>query len=202
MPFTDVGDPAEVRLDALGSQVFQGETLPVRGGRNPEFADDAHRDRFAQPEERVGAGMYGIATIFLTNEAKSSTLPASCLEGESKGGKANVYVIKDGKAKKTRVEVGLDDGIRVKILCGLTPQDDVIVDSQRGERWSLRVGQPAKPWKNSRRIDDRSDVQESLWNARFFWVVLDRIAHERKRGSVADRVSLSKWSAQAKSLSM
>ena len=70
--------------------------------------------------------MYGIATIFLTNEAKSSTLPASCLDGESKGGKANVYVIKDGKAKKTRVEVGLDDGIRVEILSGLKPQDDVI----------------------------------------------------------------------------
>ena len=37
-----------------------------------------------------------------------------------------MYVIKDGKAKKTRVEVGLDDGIRVEILSGLKPQDDVI----------------------------------------------------------------------------
>ena len=81
------------------------------------------------PENRIRPGMYGIARIILDTSTKNSTLPASCLVGESKGGKADVYVIKDGKAKKTKVTVGADDGIRVEILSGLTPQDEVIVST-------------------------------------------------------------------------
>jgi multidrug efflux pump subunit AcrA (membrane-fusion protein) len=73
--------------------------------------------------------MYGIAKVILGTPIKSSTLPAYCIVGESKDGKADVYVIKDGKAKKTQVAVGADDGIRVEILSGITPEDEVIVNT-------------------------------------------------------------------------
>ena len=81
------------------------------------------------PKNELRAGMYGIAKIFLENMARSSTLPASCLVGEAKGGKAELFIIKDGKAKKTRVEIGADDGIRVEIVSGLSAQDEVIANA-------------------------------------------------------------------------
>jgi multidrug efflux pump subunit AcrA (membrane-fusion protein) len=59
--------------------------------------------------------------------------------GDSKGGKADVYVIKDGKAKKVPIEVGADDGIRVEVRSGLDPKDEVIKDPS-----SVTEGIPVK----------------------------------------------------------
>ena len=81
------------------------------------------------PKDRIKPGMYGIAKVILDTATKNSTLPAYCLVGESKDGKGELFVIKDGKAKKTKVTVGADDGIRVEILSGITPEDEVIVNT-------------------------------------------------------------------------
>ncbi len=126
VPFADVGDPAEVRLDALGARVFKGKVSRFAEAEDPTSRTMHTEIDLPNPKNELRAGMYGIATIFLDNETKSATLPTSCLEGESKGGKADVFAIKDGKAKKTRVEIGADDGIRVEILSGLTTKDEVI----------------------------------------------------------------------------
>jgi multidrug efflux pump subunit AcrA (membrane-fusion protein) len=92
------------------------------------------------PDGRLRPGMYGIARILLDTATKNATLPASSLVGESKGGKADVYVVKDGKAKMARVEVGADDGLRVEILSGLDPKDEVILNTS-----SVTEGTPVKP---------------------------------------------------------
>ena len=81
------------------------------------------------PKDRIKPGMYGIAKVILDTATKNSTLPAYCLVGESKDGNGDLFVIKDGKAKKTKVTVGADDGIRVEILSGITPDDEVIVNT-------------------------------------------------------------------------
>jgi HlyD family secretion protein len=129
VPLTDVGDRAEVTLDALGSEILKGKV-----SRFAETEDPTSRTMYTEidlpnPGDRIRAGMYGIAKIMLETETRSSTLPASCVVGESNGGKADLYVVKDGKAKKTRVEVGADDGIRVEILSGITSQDEVIMNT-------------------------------------------------------------------------
>lgn len=128
VPLTNVGDVAEITLDALGSKVFKGKVSRFAETEDPTSRTMHTEIDLPNPKNELRAGMYGIAKIFLDSAVKSSTLPESCLVGESKGDKADLYVIKDGKAKKTRVEVGSDDGIRVEILSGVTPQDDVIVN--------------------------------------------------------------------------
>jgi HlyD family secretion protein len=129
VPLTDVGDPAEVTLDALGGEVFKGKVSRFAEAEDPTSRTMHTEIDLPNPQNRLRAGMYGIAKIFLHTSAKSSTLPASCIVGESKGGTGDVYVIKNGKAKKTRVEVGADDGIRVEILSGLSPDDEVILNT-------------------------------------------------------------------------
>ena len=89
--------------------------------------------------------MYGIAKIILDTSTKSSTLPAKCLIGESKGGKADLFVIKDGKAKKVRVAIGADDGLRVEVLSGISPEDDVILDTGRVTEGAPVRALPAAP---------------------------------------------------------
>jgi HlyD family secretion protein len=127
VPMTDVGDLAEVTLDALPDRVFKGTV-----SRFADTEDVTSRTMHTEidlpnPDDLIRPGMSGIARIFLETDTKRSTLPASCLVGETRGDKADVYVVKDAKAKKTQVKISADDGLRVEILDGLGPDDEVIV---------------------------------------------------------------------------
>jgi RND family efflux transporter MFP subunit len=140
VPYLDVGDPAEVTLDALPGEVFRGKVSRFADAEDPTSRTMHTEIDLPNPKNRLRPGMYGIAKIVLDTASKHATLPASCLVGESKGGQGDVYVIKDGKANKTRVEVGLDDGLRVEILKGLTPEDEVIMNTG-----SVTEGAPVRP---------------------------------------------------------
>jgi HlyD family secretion protein len=128
VPLTDIGDPAEVTLDAMGTEVFKGTVSRFADAEDPSSRTMHTEIDLDNPKDRIKPGMYGIAKVILDTATKNSTLPAYCLVGESKDGKGEVFVIKDGKAKTTKVTVGADDGIRVEILDGITPEDDVIVN--------------------------------------------------------------------------
>ena len=139
VPLTNVGDDAEVTLDALSGEVFKGKVSRFADTEDPTSRTMHTEIDLPNSRDRIRAGMYGIAKIILDTSTKSATLPAYALVGESKGGKADVYVIKGGKAKKVRVEIGADDGIRVEILSGISPQDEVIVDTS-----SVAEGEPVR----------------------------------------------------------
>jgi RND family efflux transporter MFP subunit len=129
VPFLDVGDPAEVTLDALGTEVFKGKVSRFADAEDPTSRTMHTEIDLPNANNHLRAGMYGIARIILDTSTKNATIPASCLVGEARGGKGDVYVIKDGKAHKVRVETGADDGLRVEVLSGLDPKDEVIVDT-------------------------------------------------------------------------
>ncbi len=129
VPHTDIGDPAEVTLDAMGSEVFKGKVSRFADAEDPSSRTMHTEIDLDNPKDRIKPGMYGIAKVILDTATKNSTLPAYCLVGESKVGKGELFVVKDGKAKKTKVTVGADDGIRVEIQSGITPDDDVIVNT-------------------------------------------------------------------------
>jgi HlyD family secretion protein len=129
VPFADVGDPAEITLDALGAEVFHGKVSRFADAEDPTSRTMHTEIDLDNAKDRFKPGMYGIAKVILDKDTKSATLPAKCLVGESRGNKADLYVIKDGKAKKTQVTIGADDGIRVEILSGLDPSDEVILST-------------------------------------------------------------------------
>ena len=129
VPLADVGDQAEVTLDAFGTEVFPGKVSRFADAEDPTTRTMHTEIDLPNDDDRIRPGMYGIAKIILDRSTKGSTLPASALVGESKGGKADVYIVKEGKAKKTQVTVGVDDGLRVEILSGLSTEDDVIVNT-------------------------------------------------------------------------
>jgi multidrug efflux pump subunit AcrA (membrane-fusion protein) len=140
VPLTDVGDPAEITLDALGNEVFKGQVSRFAETEDPTSRTMHTEIDLPNPHNVIRSGMYGIAKIILDTATKSATLPASALVGESRGGKADVFVVKNGKAKKTQITVGADDGIRVEVLSGISPQDEVILNPS-----SLTEGTPVRP---------------------------------------------------------
>nr|WP_303652709.1 efflux RND transporter periplasmic adaptor subunit [Paludisphaera mucosa] len=148
--WTDVGDAAEVTLDALAGQVFKGTVSRFAQSEDPTTRTMHTEIDLPNPEGKIRPGMYGVASILLDRESKGSTLPASVLVGESKGGKADVYVVKDGVARKTRVEIGADDGLRVQILSGMSPEDQAILNTGAvGDGTPVRVAPAAGPTRQA-----------------------------------------------------
>ena len=126
VPFVDVGDKAEVKLDAL-SEPIQGSVTRYADSEDPESRTMRTEIIVPNPTGRIREGMFGEATIILEKTNAAMTIPDSCLVGDSKGGKAKVFVIRDGKAKEVAITIGADDGIKVEVRTGLTDKDQVIV---------------------------------------------------------------------------
>ncbi len=144
VPLTNVGDAAEITLDALGDEVFKGKVSRFAETEDPTSRTMHTEIDLANPNEKLRPGMYGIAKIILDTSIKSSTLPASCLVGESRDGNADVFIVRDGKARKVQIKVGVDDGLRVDVISGITPRDDVIRNTG-----SVTNGMPARSNPNS-----------------------------------------------------
>lgn len=127
VPYTDVGDQAILEMDSL-----QGEKLPGKVSRIANSEDRLTRTMRTEidienPGNRLRDGMFGRATIYIEKGTKGLTVPVETLVGQGKGKKAAVFMVRDGKASRTSVEIGQDDGVRVEILSGLSPDDQVIL---------------------------------------------------------------------------
>jgi HlyD family secretion protein len=146
VPYTDVGDEAEIRLDALPGEVFKGKVSRFSETEDPQSRTMRTEIDLPNPDGRLREGMYGIATIILQDNSSNLTVPAAAVTGRSESGsKASVYIVRDGKAHKTPVTIGADDGIRVEVLTGLKVDAAVIRDSgMASDGMAVVVTEPSK----------------------------------------------------------
>jgi RND family efflux transporter MFP subunit len=127
VPFLDRGDPAIVRVDALGSREFKGPIARYADAEDPQDRTMRSEVDLPNPDGKLRQGMYGGVTVILEPPSKNLTVPSSALIEVEGDGRGTVYVIRDGKAHLVTVRVGRDTGIDAEILEGLSPDDQVIV---------------------------------------------------------------------------
>ncbi len=128
VPFTDKQDKATIVLDALPGRDFHGAVSRFSESENP--ADRNMRTEVDLPNKdgKLREGMYGKVTILLEPAAAGSvTVPSSSLIRESNAGEGQVYVVRDGKAHKVDVRIGMDNGNETEVVKGLSATDQVIV---------------------------------------------------------------------------
>ena len=118
----DVGMAADITLDALPGQRFQGtitkiNTYGVNSGGNTKYTVTVKLDR----AEKMLTGMSASVGITTATSESVPTLPAAAIQ--SQGGKSWVYTAYDEKTDTlsglTQVELGRSDGENVEILSGL-----------------------------------------------------------------------------------
>jgi RND family efflux transporter MFP subunit len=126
VPFCNPGDPAVIKIDALGGRVFHGTV--TRMGEAEDLKDRTMRVEIDLPnlDGILKDGMYGRALIELEPPTKNLTIPGSCLIEQNAKGEGKVYVVKDGKIKRVTIRVGQDDGRRVEVLSGLSADEKVV----------------------------------------------------------------------------
>ena len=126
VPFCNVGDPASVKIDALGGRTFKGTVS--RMADSEDLKDRTMRVEIDLPNDQglLRDGMYGRAVIELEPPSQNLTIPSTCLIEQNGHGDGAVFVVRDGKVTRVKLRVGKDSGLRVEVLSGLTEDDQVI----------------------------------------------------------------------------
>jgi len=127
VPLLDVGDKVTVAVDALKGREIAGVVARLGKSEDPTTRTMRVEVDLPNVDGSLVEGMYGRATIELQSATDHLTVPAACVIGHAERGKAAVYLVRDGRARRALVTVGNDDGTSVEILSGVGPNDEVIL---------------------------------------------------------------------------
>jgi HlyD family secretion protein len=143
VPRLAVGQPAEIRLDALRGAVFEGRVVRIAAAGER----DANKNvvtyevdvRLAEPDERIRPEMTASVDVIAARKERTLTVPAEAVEGRGDGSEAvqvrrgegpgagfEPVVVTIGLRNETTVEIlsGLEAGavVRLPDLAAATPQ--------------------------------------------------------------------------------
>ena len=133
------GQPVRVSVEGLPGKRFDGSV-----SRLSYALDDATRTMLVEADLpnsdlTLRPGMYATIKIGVDKHSDALLIPVEALVME----KANAFtfVANDGKAKKTPVKIGFNDGAKVEVLSGLNGNEAVILVGKQ----TLNDGQPVNP---------------------------------------------------------
>lgn len=120
-----VGQPVRLTTESLPGKKFEGSV-----SRISYALDDATRTMLVEadlpnPDLTLRPGMYATIKVGVEQHSDVTLIPVEALVME----KANafVFVVSEGKAKKTPIKIGFNDGVKVEVASGLTGSEAVIL---------------------------------------------------------------------------
>ncbi len=120
-----VGQPVKLSVEGLA-----GKTFETKISRLSYALDDATKTMLIEadlpnPDLALRPGMYATVKVGLEKHNDSLLIPVEVVVME----KANTFafVADGGKAKKTVIKIGFNDGTRAEVLSGLTGSESVIL---------------------------------------------------------------------------
>jgi HlyD family secretion protein len=134
VPYIEPGQPAILTFDALENATYQSSPDNKVVVSRLAHAED-YQTRLMRVEVdvqnkdgKLKQGMYGRATIILNQGAPGAVhIPSAALSGRANGGNGTVRVIRAGKIQTIPIKYGMDNGVDVEILSGLSLQDQVVL---------------------------------------------------------------------------
>jgi RND family efflux transporter MFP subunit len=137
-PWIQIGQPATLRVDAARGRLFKGKVV-----RYADALDSATRTLRVEVEldkldPALRVGLYGTVTITLAKYPKALMLPTNALLTVDE--KPAVMVVEGKVAQARPIKLGINDGIEMQVLDGLSPDDRVITDGKD----AVRDGQPVE----------------------------------------------------------
>ncbi len=83
-------------------------------------------------DHRLQPGMFINASLHLQQHPNALAIPPASLVPSKNGQEKSVFVVDSGKAKLVPVRTGLDDGLWLEVVEGLTGEEDVVVVGKSG----------------------------------------------------------------------
>ncbi len=148
-----VGIPATLTVRELPSRQFKGVI-----SRTTEALDPATRTLLVEidlpnKERMLQPGMFANVTLQLQHHANALTIVPAAIVPQQGGKPKSVYIVDHDQIKSIAIKTGIDDGVWVEILDGLTGEEDVVVVGKggltEGEKvkaspYNLPAGKPAQ----------------------------------------------------------
>lgn len=125
----NAGDPVELTIDALGGRPFRGVVSRIAESQDPNSRTMRVEVDLPNPDGLLREGMYGRARIALEPGSQRLTVPAACVLDRSGKGQGTVLLVRDGKVRRQKVELGAENGSVVEIASGLGQDDQVVLKS-------------------------------------------------------------------------
>lgn len=127
VPYCKVGDPATISVDALAGRVFHGTVSRISESEDLRDRNMRVEIDLPNPDGALKDGLFGRALILLEKVISNLTIPSKCLIERNGRGEGSVLVVKGGEVHRRKVQVGLDNGLLVEVIRGLTEDDQVIL---------------------------------------------------------------------------
>jgi membrane fusion protein (multidrug efflux system) len=142
-----VGQPLQVQLDALPGKTFEGKVFAVNPLIDAAGRSVVIRAMVRNPDTSLRPGMFARVRLITRDAQNALVLPEQALVPQ--GDQQFVYRIVDGKAVRTKVDVGQRRDAMVEILTGVAKDDLVVTAGQLklrdGAPVSVAAATPAAP---------------------------------------------------------
>lgn len=125
VPLVRPGQPVKIAIEELPGRAIEGKV-----SRIAYALDEATRTMLVETDlpngdQKLRPGMYAMVKIGVEQHTEVLLMPAEALVMEKTA--AFVYKLADGKARKTPVTIGFNDGTSVELLKGVEPGDRLIL---------------------------------------------------------------------------
>ena len=138
-----VNAPQEVsQLTKVGLPVTMtarewSQELPASITRTTEALDPATRTLLVEidvqnKDHRLQPGMFVNVSLHLQQHPNALAIPPGSIVPSKNGQEKSVFVVESGKAKLVPVKTGIDDGLWVEVVEGLTGEEEVVVVGKSG----------------------------------------------------------------------
>ncbi len=128
IPMIQIGQKAGLRAEAYPDRVFEGQVTRIVQALNRETRTMTVEIDLPNKDRRLKGGMFARVEVIVGTHRQAVQIPidaVSRLEDTQ-----YVFVVRDGKAQRVNVEIGVRNDNRVEITKGLTGDETVIVSGK------------------------------------------------------------------------
>ena len=139
VPFITNGVPAQVTVEELPGKTFSGSVTRYANALDEATKTMLTEIEMPNPAGDLRPGMYASVQLEVERKKDALLVPGPALLVEKAG--TSLFTVADGKAHKTPVRTGFNDGVNVEISHGVKPGQPVILIGKQ----TLNDGQPVNP---------------------------------------------------------
>ena len=119
------GQPVKSSVEGLPGKKFESEVTRFSYALDEATKTMLAEIELANPNLELRPGMYATVKIGIEHKENALLLPAGAVLAEKAG--TSIFVVNGNKAKKTKVQIGFNDGKNIEILNGASPDQQVIL---------------------------------------------------------------------------
>jgi membrane fusion protein, multidrug efflux system len=138
LPYLKEGESADVKTDAFGQTIFNGQIVSILPAVDPANNMAAIRIRIANNDHRLRGGMFATASIIAEVHSNAVYVPAAAISPNDNI--PTIFIVKpDSTVEQRRVQVGWRDGDRVEVLSNARAGETVVTTGSYGLADKMRV---------------------------------------------------------------